>query len=241
MPVANTLFSALITQVRYHLLEPTAKFWADTELVDHLVNGCKDLHRSILDLDGNHFFTNDVALVSQVAAATSLTGVPADVMRVHLIEPRDVSPTAAGRAVTYTPKKYNSKAFAAARASTSMNTSQPSEVLYDLVTEGPDIGAPTILVAPALDSTLLLRLTYSAPLALQAATTATTSPIPGSADLALISWAVAFARAKEREDRAPDASWLAIYATEKQAVLTALTPRQDHEPEIIDDMFSWSF
>ena len=56
-----------------------------------------------------------------------------------------------------------------------------------------------------------------------------------------MAWTVAFARAKEREDRSPDPAWLAIYATEKQNILTRLTPRQTQEPEIVGDMFGEMF
>ena len=45
-------------------------------------------------------------------------------------------------------------------------------------------------------------------------------------------------RAKEREDRSPDPSWLAIYANEKQMLLQSLGLRQYHEPQKVDDIFA---
>ncbi len=48
---------------------------------------------------------------------------------------------------------------------------------------------------------------------------------------------VAWARAKQSSDGTPDAGWLAIYSTDKQGLLTALTPRQEQEEEVVEGMF----
>ncbi len=65
------------------------------------------------------------------------------------------------------------------------------------------------------------------------------NPIPGESDNALIAWCVAYAKAKEQEteQRVPDPGWLAIYNTEKQGLLVALTPRQEQEEEIAEGLF----
>jgi len=54
----------------------------------------------------------------------------------------------------------------------------------------------------------------------------------------LIAWTVAFARAKESEDRSPDPNWLSVYATEKAHLLGSLGLRQLQEPEFAQAMFS---
>jgi hypothetical protein len=63
------------------------------------------------------------------------------------------------------------------------------------------------------------------------------NPIPGESDQALIAYIVAFARAKEREDRSPDPNWIAVYANEKQSILTRLTPRQSQEPDVVEALW----
>ena len=68
-------------------------------------------------------------------------------------------------------------------------------------------------------------------------TSASNNPIPGESDNAVVAWTVAYARAKEREDRSPDPNWLAVYATEKQHLLQSLGLRQLQEPEFADAMF----
>jgi hypothetical protein len=80
-----------------------------------------------------------------------------------------------------------------------------------------------------------LRFVYVPTLATM--TAASTVPIPGEADNALIAWTVAYARAKERDDRSPDPGWLTVYATEKQHLLQSLGLRQLQEPEYVKAMF----
>lgn len=228
-----TTLTSLETQIRRSLVEATASFWSSAEIVDIINLGIKDLYRSVVDLGQSYFLTNDITNVTQVADATTLTGTPADVYKIYLIEPRTLTSTST-QGPLYRPMKYNDPRFAQAR---SMSSQDPANltVYYDLIGQGAPIGAPTIQVAPATSSTVNLRLTYIPVLA--AVLAAGNNPIPGESDNALIAWGIAYARAKEREDRAPDGEWLAVYATEKQNLLTSLTPRQTQEPEYAEAMF----
>jgi hypothetical protein len=100
---------------------------------------------------------------------------------------------------------------------------------------GGPVVAPTVMVAPKVTAAVNLSLTYVP--VLGDLTAASANPIPGESDNAIIAWMVAYARAKEREDRAPDPGWLTIYATEKQNLLVSLTPRQDQEPMVASAFF----
>lgn len=230
-----TLLSSLESQARLHLLETTASFWSSAELIDICNLGIKDLWGAIVDLHQEHFFTVDATNVSLAANTATLTGVPTDVFRVLLIEPRDTSSAATGRNIEFIPRDYNSPEFSNARASDDEDPSGAINIYYAIAAAGAPIGAPTIHIAPQLSSALLLRLVY---IPIQAAVLSSgNNPIPGESDNALIAWIVAYARAKEREDRAPDPGWLAIYSTEKQGLLTRLTPRQEQEPEHVRSVF----
>ncbi len=235
-----TLLSALETQARRHLLEATASFWTSAELIDIMNNGIKDLWGSCIDLHQEHWFTNDATNVSLAANTATITGVPSDVFRILLIEPRDISTSASGRETNFIPSDYNSTEMITAR---SLSASEPGNgqiIRYAVTQAGAPVGAPTIYVAPQLSSALNLRLVY---IPVQAAVAAgAANPIPGESDNALIAWTVAYARAKEREDRSPDPNWLAIYGTEKVNVMVRLTPRQEQEVEHVVGMFeefSW--
>lgn len=232
-----TLLSSLETQARRHLLEPTAGFWSSTELIDLMNQGIKDLWGAAIDLHQEHWFTNDATNVSLAASTATLTGVPTDVFRVLLIEPRDVSAGVTGRNIHFVSKDYNSKEFIAARSISAQDamTSEGGVIYYAVTQAGAPVGAPTIYAAPQLIAALNLRLVY---IPIQAAVASSgNNPIPGESDNALIAWTVAYARAKEREDRSPDPNWLAVYGTEKQNILTRLTPRDESEPEYVDGMF----
>ncbi len=181
-------------------------FWADAELLDICLHGVRDLWRAYLDLHEEHFMTIDITNVSMTDAASTLTGVPADVFRVLLIEPRDTTSANAAGEIRFKPAKYNSPEFIRARA------------------RGNTIG-----------STLTLRLVYIPTLPTLTATS--TNPIPGESDNALKAWIIAHGAAKQRDDNSPDPNWLAIYGTEKQAGLTASTPRQEQEPRYIRGAF----
>ncbi len=181
-------------------------FWSDAELLDICLDGARDLWRALIDLHEEHFMTLDITNVSMADAAIVLTGVPADVFRVLLIEPRDTTSANVNGEIRFKPAKYNSPEFGRARAR-----------------------------ANAIGSALNLRLAYIPTLGTLTATS--NNPIPGESDKALKAWIIAHAAAKQREDNSPDPNWLAIYGTEKQSILTALTPRQEQEPRYIRGAF----
>jgi hypothetical protein len=231
-----TLISALETQVREHLNEDTASFWTSNELVAIFNNGIKDLWGMIVDLNQEHFLTIDVTNVSLAVDGTSLTGVPTDVFRVHLIEPVSTVAGAAGASVLFEPADYNSFKFTNARMLTSQDPSGGLKIYYTLSQAGAPVGAPTVHVAPKVSTALSpLRFVYVPTLA--AVTTASNNPIPGESDNALVAYCVAFAKAKDREDNSPDPAWLNIYKTEKTNLGVRLTPRQTQEPEVVEDLF----
>lgn len=213
----------------------TQPFWTEQELLDIITRGCKDLWRGIVDLHQGHFTAIDETNVSLAANATQLTGVPNDCFRVLMIEPRSLSSTATGAAVEFRPKQYHSQTFKSAR-SMSVNTSdQQGTIFYDILNAGSPVTAPTIVTAPMISAALLLRLTYVRVLWTLVETDS--NPIPGESDNALVAWTVAWALAKQRSDQTPDPGWLAIYATDKQALMTACTPRQEQEEEIVEGLF----
>lgn len=231
-----TLLSSLETQVRRHLIETTASFWSSAELVD-IMNQClRDLWRAGADLKGEHFFTVDNTNVSLAANTATITGVPADVHKVYLIEPRDLSSTGSNNGLIFKPLDYNHPHFQAARTLSDIDPSDA--VIYYAITGA---GAPTgtsstvIYVAPQVNTAVNLSFVYVPSLA--AKTTSDNNPIPGESDNAVIAWTVAYARAKERDDRSPDPNWLAIYATEKQNLLQSLGLRQLQEPQYVEAMF----
>ena len=211
-------------------------FWTEAELIDHAIEGCRDLWGADVDLHQEHHVTNDATNVSLAADTATLTGVPADVFRVLLIEPRDLSSTASGRNIIFLPRDYNSPEMIEARGLEDQDpTSGGFIVYYAIHGVGSPISAPTIEIAPQLTSALNLRFVYIPTLGTLTATS--NNPIPGESDNAVFAWIIAYARAKEREDRSPDPNWLAVYATEKQNIMTRLTPRQEQEPEYVTGLF----
>lgn len=238
-----TLLTTIRANARKVLLEDTASFWSDDELSKIIIDGIKDLWGAIVDLHQEHYATDDSTNVSMAASSSSLTGVPADVFRVLLIEPRDLTSSASGRNIRFVPRDYNSPEFESARAMSSQDPSNGLVIYYAVWGAGAPVGAPTIKVAPQISSALNLRLVYIPSLADSLFNDFDTdnNPIPGESDNALKAWCIAFARAKERDDRSPDPNWLAIYANEKQSILTRLTPRQEQEPEYVVGMFDEYF
>ena len=228
-----TLLSALETQIRRHVDEASASYWSSAEIVDIINLGIKDLYRGVVDLGQSYFLTNDITNVSQAADATTLTGVPTDVYKIYLIEPRTLT-SSGSQGPVYRPLKYNHPLFSLARSEDSQDPDTLT-VYYDLIGQGAPIGAPTVQVAPATSSAVNLRFVYVPVLAAVASTG--NNPIPGESDNALIAWGIAFARAKEREERSPDPEWLAVYATEKQNLLISLSPRQVQEPQYVEALF----
>ena len=234
-----TALSSLETQARDHLNESSAAFWSSAELIRHANNGIKDLWKSITDLYEDHYITVDESNVSLEAGATTLTGVPSDVYRITIIEPRDTTATGTGRHVLLLPRPYHGPDFTNARAMATQDPSNGLAVYYDVHGAGAPVGAPTIRVAPRISSDLNLRVAYVPTIPTK--TSSDDNPVPGESDQALIAWIVAYARAKEREDRSPDPNWLAVYATEKQNCLTSLQPRQTQEPVVVEGMFDAFF
>ncbi len=232
-----TTLGTLRTAARIHLNETTARFWTDAELLDYAIKGVQDLWKALVDLHQEHFLTDDASNVSVAANATTLTGVPADCFRVHMIEPRDLSGSA--RYLKFEAKDYNHVDFQEARAQTAVDPSGGPVVLFALVGAGAPVAAPTVKVAPKLTAAVNLRFVYIPTLA--SMTADSSNPIPGESDNAIIAWIVAWARAKEREDRTPDPEWLALYATEKTGLKIINTPRQSQDPEIVDGMFEGYF
>lgn len=230
-----TSTAALISQARKVLLEEVEddnSFWTDDELKDIAVLGYKDLWGAIIDQFAAHYQTVDETNVTLAANTATLTGVPADVFRVELIEPRDTTQNGTTRDVAFVPRAYNSADFIAARQMDNVDPSQPQIVYYALSGVGSPVAAPTIRIAPKLTSAMNIRLVYN-----QTIPVASINPIPGEADQAVKAWIIAWALAKEREDRSPDTNWLAVYATEKQHVLMRITPRQTQEPEYVEEFF----
>lgn len=232
--MSATAVSTTITQVRQFLLETSARFWTDAELIAIYGLGVNDLWGGILDLHGEHYMVVDDTHVALKSGASQLSGVPDDCFRVLLIEPRDTTSSGTGHAVLFTPRKYNHSSFINARTRTSLDPDSTGEIFYHLSGVGAPISAPTILTAPKVTADLNLRFVYCPTL-----TVTDANPIPGQSDNALKAWTIAYALGKEGQQgaRMPDAGWLSIYATEKQLILTRLTPRQEQEPEVVEDFF----
>lgn len=231
-----TLLSALETQARRHLLESSASFWSSAELIDIANQGIKDLWRDIVDLKQEHFLTVDTSNVTMAASTATLTGVPTDVHKVYLIEPVNNSSGATNEGLIFKPLDYNHPTMQTARSASAV--SPTNEIIYYSITGA---GAPTgssstvIYVAPQVNSAVTIRFVYVPVLA--AKTSSDNNPIPGEADNAIIAWMVAYARAKEREDRSPDPNWLAIYKTEKDHLMQSLGLRQLQEASYVDALF----
>lgn len=228
----STPVSSIIRSVREHLIELTPKFWADEELLDFVNRGVKDLWRDIADLKQEHFLKVDNDNVSLPSGASQLSGVPTDVHKIYLIEPRDLQ---ANSGVTFTPRDYNDRRFMNMRSADSMDPANGVEIYYAIHQQGAPVGAPTIPIAPRVNSTVLISFCYVP--TVPTLTAASQLPIPGEADNAVIAWTVAYARTKEREDRAPDPTWLSLYATEKAHLLESLGLRQYQENTYVNAMW----
>ena len=220
-----TLLSTIRDDVRTTLVEASASFWSDAELLRYLILGCEDLWKAVIDTYEDYFLTIDETNVSLAASATSLSGVPADVFRVKGIEARTLTENTS---TIFVPKDFTHPDFVRARQMSA--TDADGRILYyDVIQSGAPTAAPTIRVAPPISASMLLRLIYVH--TLPALTASSANPIPGHSDNALRAWGIAQARAKEREDRSPDPEWLAVYSSEKQGILTAITPRQEDDRE----------
>lgn len=234
--MATVLADIITNEVRPQLRELTARFWSDAELLGIMKHGIRDLWGAILDVHGEHYLVVDETNVSLVAGAKQLSGVPGDCFRVQFLEPRDTSVNGTSPWLRFLPRKWNSPEFAEARSLTATDANTGDVIYYAVSGEGSPIAAPVIRTAPALSSTLLIRLAYNPTI-----TIGTNNPIPGESDHALKAWTLAYAKAKEVGSGLPDAGWLSIYSTEKQSILTRIVPRQEQEPEYVSGMFEgWS-
>ena len=229
-----TLISTIETLSRRQLLEPTASFWTSAELVDLIILGIRDLWRDVVDLKAEHYLTVDNTNVTLPADQSTLAGIPADVHKIYLIEPRDTSSTSSNTGLIFMPLDYNDPKFQLGRSQADIDPSN-DVIHYAITGRGGPVNPITIYVAPQVNSAVNLSFVYVPVLGTLASTD--NVPIPGEADNALIAWTIAFARAKEREDRSPDPNWLAVYATEKQHLLQSLGLRQYQEPEFVDPIF----
>lgn len=211
-------------------------FWTETELLDYLQDGCRDLWRAIIDLHQGHFTTiNASGAITTVSGSNAVTGVPSDCFRILAIEPLNSTQTGTARDLVFKPLSYHSRGFETLRGLSASDPGQGGFVYYDILNAGSPVEAPSIIIGPLLSSAVPLRLTYVHTLGALVSTD--NNPIPGESDNCLIAWAVAYARAKEREDHMPDPAWLSIYATDKQSLLTALTPRQEQEEQYVEGLF----
>lgn len=235
-----TKITDLLTQVRRQLNEATPRFWSDAELTDIMRLGAVDLWGAILDLHQDHYLAINETDVVLRANDTKLSGVPTDCFRIQAIEPRDITSTGTGHAVLFLPRKYKDNDFTVARTQDAQDPASGMQIYYEITGVGAPDGAPTIVTAPRVSADLPVRLVYNPTLPWKAGASAgdgDVNPIPGESDHALKAWTIAFARAKETDGNQPDAGWLGIYATEKQTILTRLTPREEQEPEVVEDFF----
>lgn len=229
-----TTLASIEAKARLRLVEPTARFWSSAELIDIIAAGCRDLWRDVVDLKAEHYLVVNDTNVYMNANSLELSGVPQDVHKVYLIEPRDTSTSSQNPGVCFEPLEFNHPDFRVARSRAATDASNVV-IYYAMTGQGAPVGAPVIRVAPKVGSVLPVTLTYVPTLGVL--TAESNVPIPGEADNALVAWTVAFARAKESEDRSPDPNWLSIYATEKAHLLGSLGLRQLQEPEFVQGLF----
>jgi hypothetical protein len=232
-----TTFGSLITDIRSHLVAPITgdnadEFWTDAELLGILNRGVHDLWRAVNDNYQNYFLTVDATHVSIAVGTDLLAGVPADVAIIRAIKPR--SP-AAYPYLRFEFRNVDHRDFIAAETQGTIDSGMARLVYFYVSQAGAPIAAPEIHIAPALSAAVLLKLVYVPTLA--TFTSNDVNPVPGESDQALICWGVAWARAKEREDRSPDPAWIQTYATEKQNMLVSLTPRQTQDEEVVEALF----
>lgn len=229
-----TTIAQIEAVVRKRLIEESPSYWSSEELTDIIILGIKDLWRSIVDLKAEHYLVVDTVNVSVAANQDVLQGIPNDVHKVYLIEPIFSTTEQTRNQIAFTPKEFNHPDFQSARQRAPV--SEPvGEVLYSVTGLGAPVGAPIIRIAPRINANIPLAFSYVP--SLESLVNGSYIPVPGEADNALVSWTIAFARAKESDDHAPDTSWLAIYATEKQQLLQSLGVRQLQEPTVTDGLF----
>jgi hypothetical protein len=224
-------------------------FWTEQELLDLLIAGCQDLWKAIADLHQGHFVKIEdpatggtmVYPAGASGVTTDFTGVPADCFRVLMIEPANLGANGVGATVVrqFRPKQFHSTSFQEARAMSVQDSFTWWTIYYDLLNAGSPVDTIRIVGAPPVSAAIPIRMTYVKTLPTLLETD--NNPIPGESNSALIAWVVAYAKAKENAERIPDAGWLAIYSTEKQGLLVALTPRQEQEEEEVTGMFEYGW
>jgi hypothetical protein len=241
-----TPLKAIVARTRTQILAPLVQtgaigpdlFWTDAELLDHVLAGCRDLWRAIIDLHEEHYLKIDLTNVSYVSGTDRLTGVPPDVLRVLLIQPRDTTSSSLVRTLRFLPRKYTSTDFVAALARNPFDVTLPGDVFYAVVNAGSPVMAPDVYIAPALTATVPLRFVYVPtlpPLDMESM-----NPIPGESDHALMAWTASYALGKQNGETGlfvPDSTWLNVYSTEKQAILIVSEPRQEQQPVIVQGVF----
>ncbi len=233
----STRISDLIPQVRHHLIEETGTsnpYWSDQELTDISIRGIKDLWRSITDLKQEHYCTIDRDHVVLNSGDDKLSGVPQDVHKIYMIEPRDLSENGSNHGLLFKPLPYNNNTFQLARSKAPIDPLNDT-IYYALRGAGSPATLTVVDIAPKVTATVQIAFTYIP--TLPVLTGADQVPIPGEADQALIAWTVAFARAKERDDRSPDTAWIQVYSVEKGSLLQSLGLRQYQEPSYVEAEF----
>ncbi len=231
-----TTYQTIIDQARKHLNEATASFWTDAELLAEAQKGTFDLWRPIVDLKSEYYLTIDTTNVTMAANTGTLTGVPSGCYKIYLIEPVNNTEIGPNINLHFEPKEFNHPYVRAARASANIEPSN-AVIYYSITGQGAPYAAPTIYVAPKVTSAVSLRFVYVPVITTGDMEVGDNVPLPGEADNALVAWTVAYARAKEREERGPDPEWIQIYATEKQSLLNSLGKRQLQEPEYVDALW----
>lgn len=231
-----TTIAQIEALARLRLEEPVARFWSSAELTGIIIAGIKDLWRDIVDLKQEHFLTFvEDGSVTLPASTSSLSGIPTDIHKIYLIEPLNSGNDDANLGLEFDPLDFNNREFRVARA---LDPVEPKDtvIYYATVGAGSPVGAPTIRIAPQVTTEVELRLVYIPTLS-SALASASDVPTPGECDNALVAWTVAYARAKERDDRAPDPAWLATYKGEKDRLIKSLGVRNVQEPEFVDPVF----
>lgn len=233
--------SYIQTLVRQRLDEPTPRYWSEAELTDIIVAGIRDLWRSIVDLKSEHFLTVNETDVFLEANSPTLLGVPSNVYKVYLIETLDATEADRARGIVLNPLDYNHEHFISARNRSPLSQLDGETIHYAITGAGGPVTSPTIYVAPQVTARRALRFVYIPTLPPSLAG-ADLVPIPGESTNALVAWGTAYARAKEREDRAPDPGWMQIYSFEKANILEGLGVRQLQKGQTVDALFEaeWS-
>lgn len=238
--MAATKFSDIVASARTTLLELTARYWSDTELFGYALNGAKDLWSAVVDLYKDHFATIDstnmVLPSGTTGAPVAITGVPVDLFRVLAIQPRVLGDNSSNPGLIFHPRDLTHPDFVQAEAE---RARQPRylQLYYAVINAGAPVAAPAIQVVPPVTDPVNLTVKY-VPVLSRTLAIGDPHPIPGEADQALIAWTIAWARARERADRSPDPTFIAIYGTEKRKILGVLTPRSQQEPEVVESFFT---